>query len=196
MSLLVKICGMTDEAAIDAAVEAGADALGFVFYASSPRNLVPQRARALAARVPSQVRRVAVMLHPDGALWEAVAQVLRPDVLQTDHEDLARLQVDPGIELWPVLREGALPARLPSAFVYEGRRSGKGETVDWRVAAGIARCGRMILAGGLDAANVAEAIAIVDPWGVDVSSAVESRPGIKDADKVRAFIEAARSVRE
>jgi len=193
MSLFIKICGITDESAIDAALDAGADALGFVFYAPSPRNLVPTRARELAARVPSSVRRVAVMLHPDAALWRAVEQVLRPDVLQTDSEDFSQLEVDPGIEKWPVLREGAVPDTIPEAFVYEGRASGRGETVDWNAAAPVARRGRMILAGGLDAGNVGDAIRIVDPWGVDVSSAVESRPGIKDAGKIRAFIEAARS---
>jgi len=190
---LVKICGMTAESAIDAAVDAGADALGFVFYAPSPRNLAPLRARELAARVPSRVRRVAVMLHPDIGLWREVERVLRPDVLQTDFEDFSYLEVDPGIEKWPVLREGAVPGMLPETFVYEGRSSGRGETVDWDAAAPIARRGRMILAGGLDAGNVGEAIRIVRPWGVDVSSAVESRPGIKDAGKIRAFIEAARA---
>jgi phosphoribosylanthranilate isomerase len=82
---------------------------------------------------------------------------------------------------------------LPGEFLYEGRCSGSGETVEWGLAATLARRGRMILAGGLDAANVGEAIARVRPFGVDVSSAVESAPGKKDPRKIRAFINAARA---
>jgi len=193
--VLVKICGMTDAQAIDAAAAAGADALGFVFYEQSPRNLSPEAAAQLAAKVPAHVRRVAVMLHPDRELWLEVASRLQPDVLQTDSDDFSYLDVDQGIEKWPVLREGAVPedAALPDTFVYEGRRSGRGEKVDWQFAAGLARRGRMILAGGLTTANVAAAISEVAPFGVDVSSAVESRPGVKDVAKIEAFIEAAKA---
>lgn len=195
MSIFVKICGMTDSHSIAAAVDAGADALGFVFYDKSPRNLQPHAAAKLAAAVPAGVRRVAVMLHPDPALWLQVQRVLHPDVLQTDGEDFASLHVEEGIEKWPVLREGATMSLddLPDRYVYEGRQSGKGHTVDWECAAGVARHGRMILAGGLDATNVAAAIRRVRPYGVDVSSAVESAPGIKDAGRIRAFIAAARA---
>ena len=86
-----------------------------------------------------------------------------------------------------------MPQSFPEIFVYEGQKSGHGETVDWVIAAGHSRQGRMILAGGLSAANVGEAIARVAPFGVDVSSAVESRPGVKDPDRIRAFIEAAKA---
>ena len=195
MTVLVKICGMTDEAAVHAAVEAGADALGFVFYAPSPRNLEVARAARLASLVPDGVLTVAVMLHPERALWDAVQQELAPDVLQTDIGDFAALDVGDEVQQWPVLREGSVPAvgDLPGLFVYEGRQSGRGETVDWDRAADVARRGRMILAGGLDAGNVAEAIRRVAPYGVDVSSAVESRPGVKDAARIRAFVDAARA---
>lgn len=191
--MLVKICGMTDEAAVDAACEAGADAVGFVFFAKSPRNLAPARAAELARRVPAGVKKVAVMLHPDAALWEQVCAVLRPDVLQTDAADFAYLDVGPGIAKWPVLREGSLPGTLPGTFVYEGRLSGKGRAVDWDVAAQIAKRGRMILAGGLNGTNVAGAIAKVRPYGVDVSSAVETAPGVKDAALIREFVAAVRA---
>ena len=195
MTVLVKICGMTDEAAVHAAVEAGADALGFVFYAPSPRNLEVAMAARLASLVPDEVLTVAVMLHPEPALWDAVQQELAPDVLQTDIGDFAALDVGDEVQQWPVLREGSVPAvgDLPGLFVYEGRQSGRGETVDWDRAADVARRGRMILAGGLDAGNVAEAIRRVAPYGVDVSSAVESRPGVKDAARIRAFVDAARA---
>lgn len=192
MSIFVKICGMTDEAGVDAAVEAGADAIGFVFYEKSPRNLTIDGAVALARRVPQGILRVAVTLHPSASLWADIEKQLKPDALQTDIEDFENLQAEAGIAKWPVVREGSDPRRMPELFVYEGSKSGKGETVDWRMASPYARQGRMILAGGLSADNVGEAIAMVKPFGVDVSSAVESAPGVKDPAKIRTFIEAAR----
>jgi phosphoribosylanthranilate isomerase len=195
VTTIVKICGLTDEEAVRAAIDAGADALGFVFYDKSPRNLAPERAAMLANNVPAHVRRVAVMLHPDSTLWNEVSNVLRPDVLQTDSEDFSYLDVDEGIEQWPVLREGSVAERdgLPATFVYEGTKSGHGQAVDWDAAADIARRGQMILAGGLTIDNVAEAIYKVVPYGVDVSSAVESAPGKKDVAKIAAFIAAAKA---
>jgi phosphoribosylanthranilate isomerase len=93
------------------------------------------------------------------------------------------------------MREGATMTALDAAdaFVYEGVSSGRGEKVDWQVASAIAKKGRMILAGGLDADNVAEAIEMVMPWGVDVSSGVESAPGVKDPDLIHAFVAAVRA---
>ena len=192
--MFVKICGMTDEAAVEAACRAGADAVGFVFFSGSPRNLAPATAARLAEGVTEGVKKVAVMLHPDASLWEEVQKVLRPDALQTDAGDFAYLELKSGIEKWPVLREGSLPGRLPETFVYEGRMSGVGQAVDWNVAAEVAKRGRMILAGGLRASNVRGAIAKVRPFGVDVSSAVESAPGRKDAAMIREFVAAAKAV--
>lgn len=198
MTLLVKICGLTDTSAVRAAVAAGADALGFVFYEKSPRNITAEAARQLAEEVPAHVRRVAVMLHPAKALWKEVEAVLRPDVLQTDRDDFSYLQVADGIEKWPVLREGMLHEvdALPGTFVYEGGNSGHGERVNWKLAAELAVHGRMILAGGLDVGNVRDAIRQVVPYGVDVSSAVESRPGKKDVAKIAAFVAAAKAAAE
>lgn len=192
MKLLVKICGMRSAAAVDAAVQAGADAVGFVF-AESLRRVSPVDARIAAANVPPGVLRVAVMLHPENDAWREVLDVFQPDVLQTDAADFDTLDVPSQVRRWPVLREGSIPAALPAEFVYEGRTSGIGETVDWRQAARLARGARMILAGGLEAATVGDAIATVRPFGVDVSSAVESAPGRKDALKIKAFITAARA---
>ncbi len=196
MTVFAKICGMTDEAAVRAAVAAGADAIGFVFHERSPRNLPIADAIRIGKFVPAHIIKVAVTLHPEAALWNEVQSSFRPDALQTDSDDFACLNVDPGIEKWPVLREGSVPRNLPEIFVYEGTKSGHGQTVDWDIAATHAGGGRMILAGGLSVGNVAEAIWTVRPFGVDVSSAVESRPGVKDPDKIRAFIEAAKAARE
>jgi phosphoribosylanthranilate isomerase len=195
VTVLVKICGLTDARAVSAAIDAGADAIGFVFYEKSPRNLTPEAAAKLAAEVPTNVRRVAVMLHPQEALWHEVADALHPDVLQTDSDDFSYLDVAKNIEKWPVLREGSVPDKvtLPGTFVYEGKQSGQGQLVDWNAAAGIAHRGQMILAGGLTIDNVAEAITRVAPYGVDVSSAVESAPGQKDVAMIAAFVAAAKS---
>lgn len=193
MTLLVKICGLTDEAAVAAAVAAGADAVGFVFHAASPRNLDPRRARELAAAVPAGVRRVAVSLHPARALVAKVLAEFEPDAWQTDAADLEAMALPPSVERWPVLRAGGpLPETLPGRFLFEGARSGAGEVADWSQAALLARRGELILGGGLDAANVAQAVRVVRPFGVDVSSGVESAPGRKDPARIREFVAAAR----
>ena len=201
--MLVKICGLSTEEHVQAAAEAGADAVGFVF-AESVRRVEPGHVAAITNELPGTIKKVAVMLHPTNEEWQQVLQGFRPDVLQTDAEDFAGLEVPADIECWPVYREGnTVPDTVFSsntvsgtvfpAFVYEGAKSGQGETVDWTRAAQIAQQGNMILAGGLGAANVAEAIATVRPYGVDVSSAVESAPGQKDPAKIREFIRAARA---
>lgn len=194
MGCFVKICGLAHASGVQAAVKAGADALGFVFAAST-RRVTARQAALLASRVPASIKRVAVMQHPDAELWREVESIFCPDVLQTDAEDFNYLDVPAEIERWPVLREGGEPLLAPPAgvFVYEGRTSGGGEVVDWRVAAGLAGRGRMILAGGLSADNVADAIAAVQPFGVDVSSGVESSPGVKDPELIRRFVAAVRA---
>ncbi len=194
MTVMVKVCGMTDSAAVEAAVAANVDAIGFVFFKKSPRNVTPAEARTLASDIPKHIRRIAVMLHPEASLWQEVEEVFQPDVLQTDSDDFAYLSVAQGVEQWPVYREGSVDdeTALLETYVYEGRKSGHGQTVDWSRAANIAKRGQMILAGGLSIENVGDAILQVRPFGVDVSSAVESSPGKKDAAKIAAFTAAAR----
>ena len=191
--MFVKICGLSSAEQVQAAVDAGADAVGFVF-ADSVRRIDPADAAAISNTVPDTIKKVAVMLHPSNEEWEVVLGAFRPDVLQTDAGDFPGLNVPGNIECWPVFREGnKVTDTLLSRFVYEGPKSGQGETVDWAQAATVARRGNMILAGGLSASNVGEAIATVRPFGVDVSSAVESAPGEKDPDMIREFISAARA---
>jgi len=192
MSLLIKICGLGDRQQVAAAVAAGSDAVGFVF-AESVRRVTPQRAREISRDVPPSVRRVAVMLHPGNDEWQEVLRVFAPDVLQTDAEDFDALVVPDSIECWPVLREGESLHIPATTYVYEGRKSGRGETVDWSAAARIAGDGGMILAGGLGADNIAEAIRTVRPMGVDVSSGVETAPGKKDSRLIDEFVNAARA---
>ena len=195
MSLLIKICGQTGEEGITAAVDAGADAIGFVFHSPSPRNMEPVRAAILAAAfVPENVLRVAVTLHPSQALVDDVLAEFTPDVWQTDAADFKSLQLPATIARWPVWRTGsALPDELPPKLLFEAAASGAGIQADWTVAAGLARRCGLILGGGLGAENVGAAIAMVRPYGVDVSSGVESEPGVKDPAMVRGFIEAARA---
>lgn len=193
MRLMVKICGLRTAEDVATAVAAGADAVGFVF-AESVRQIEPAEAAKAAGQLPAGVRRVAVMRHPADDEWQRVLEHFRPDVLQTDVEDFAALDVPGSIERWPVYREGG-PA-TPSAgatYLYEGAVSGSGRTVDWSRAEAAARGGNMILAGGLDPDNVGTAIRAVRPWGVDVSSGVESAPGEKSAALIHAFLKAARA---
>jgi len=191
--LLVKICGLTTRDALEAALSAGADAVGFVFHAPSPRNLSPAAAADLARKVPQGVKTVAVTLHPAQSLVDEVLATFRPDVWQTDAPDFEAIELPAGIERWPVYRDGAgLPDALPPRLLFEGARSGAGEVADWSQAAALAARTALILGGGLTPGNVAQAIARVRPWGVDVSSGVESTPGHKDQARIREFISAAR----
>jgi phosphoribosylanthranilate isomerase len=194
MSVFVKICGLRDAATVNAAVDAGADAIGFVF-AKSVRRVTVAQAQEAAQELPEHVQRVAVMKHPTIDEWQEVLEGFAPDVLQTDIVDLADLDVPSQVQAWPVYREGGrIPAeRMPCTFVYEGAASGTGETVDWDKAGQVGQKGRMILAGGLSAENVAEAIRTSQPWGVDVSSGVESQPGQKDVNRIGEFISAVRA---
>ncbi len=191
--MFVKICGLTNRAAVDAAVAAGADAIGFVF-ADSPRRVSPDKAARLCENLPGDFFRVAVMHHPSAAEWQAVRERFAPDWLQTDAEDLQALELPANCQPLPVYRSGRLTsAKCPARILFEGSRSGSGEVADWREAASIATETQLILAGGLDADNVADAIHTVDPWGVDVSSGVEREPAVKDAEKIRLFIARARA---
>lgn len=192
MSTFVKICGLRDADDVSAAISAGANAVGFVF-AESVRRISPTNARVAVEGLTDDVRRVAVMRHPSNEECREVIEEFAPDVIQTDAEDFATLEIPEHIECWPVIREGRETVEAPDIYVYEGPRSGSGETVDWTHAAEVAQHGRMILAGGLAEDNVRAAIQTVQPWGVDVSSGVESLPGTKDHELIERFISAVRA---
>jgi phosphoribosylanthranilate isomerase len=194
--LWIKICGLRTREAIEAAAEAGANALGFVFHAGSPRNLDPAAARELQRAVPRGLERVAVFLHPAQSLVDEVLAAVGPDWVQADADDLATLRLPAGLRVLPVLRSGRPSASrataLPPRCLLEGARSGEGERADWRAAAQLARATELVLAGGLDPANVAEAVRAVRPFGLDVSSGVERERGVKDPARIRQFVRAAR----
>ncbi len=190
----IKVCGMTTPEAVEAAVVAGVDAVGFVF-AKSVRRVDPATARALAAPARGRVACVAVTRHPEARALEEIQAVFAPDLLQTDAIDLAALP--PGAircPVLPVLRAGAaLPEPLPARLLFEGPVSGSGETADWECAGELATRTELVLAGGLRTTNVAAAIDRVRPYGVDVSSGVESQPGVKSPREILEFVKAARA---
>lgn len=192
MTTWVKICGLTSREAVHAAVDAGADAVGFVF-AASPRRVTPERARQLCEGLPGQVTRVAVMHHPDPDDWARVRDEFGPDWLQTDAADFAALEIPGSVTTLAVYRDdtGNLAsgsAKMPARYLFEGLRSGRGERADWAAAAVLAAQGELVLAGGLSPDNVEEALETVAPWGVDVSSGVERAPGDKDPARIAAFV--------
>jgi phosphoribosylanthranilate isomerase len=195
--MLVKICGITRLEDAEAAVAAGAGAIGFVFWPKSPRFIDPHRARAIAAMLPPLVTAVGVFVNQPLDYVNGVASLVRLGAAQLHGDETpefaARVSapvmkaVSPGdgnVGAWPLRVRLLLDVHDPVA------RGGTGRTVDWSRAADIASQREVVLAGGLTPDNVAEAIARVRPYGIDVSSGVERAPGIKDHGRLRALFEA------
>ena len=189
---MVKVCGVTSEADAHFAIDAGADALGFNFYAKSPRYLDPLSAGWVRA-LPTL--KVGVFVDEPLASVRAISERLGLDVVQ-----IHRGAVPAGMRYWQAVSidEASAYAGEAEAVVVDApplRRDmpgGTGQSYDWRRALGLP--GRILLAGGLDGSNVAEAIRQARPWGVDAASGLESAPGRKDPHKVEAFIRAAKEV--
>jgi phosphoribosylanthranilate isomerase len=192
IDFVVKICGITDQEGGRAALDAGANALGFNFYRQSPRYLTPDRSRHLIETLDGDYLRVGVFVNPTEAELNDAMAAMRLDVIQLHGKHCA--SPPKGVRVW---RSLVLPAAAPApesteAFLLDAPSlefGGSGRTFDWSLAAAFPH--RAILAGGLDASNVAEAIRTARPWGVDACSRLEKTPGRKDAALVRAFIEAA-----
>lgn len=198
-----KICGITRVEDGLAAASAGADAIGLVFVAQSPRHVTPEQAAEIGAALPPFVTRVALFVNPDAAQVEAVLRRARPDALQFHGEEspafcrsfgvpyLKAARVRPGVDL---LQFAALHADAQGFLLdawSEAAHGGTGERFDWAlIPPDLPR--PVILAGGLHPGNVAEAVRAVRPWAVDVSSGVEAAKGIKDAAKIAAFIKEVR----
>jgi phosphoribosylanthranilate isomerase len=196
--MIVKICGVTHPDDAAAAVENGANAIGFNFYPPSPRYLAPERAAAIAT--PRGIRRVGVFVNEARGRIEEIAAIARLDVAQL-HGDEAPCCYPAALPVWKAARVepgfdfsqfDSCPAEAllldgPAGDLY----GGTGQTFDWRLAGVATR--RIILAGGLDASNVALAISLVRPWGVDACSRIESAPGRKDHKKMIEFLRAAQA---
>ena len=213
MALLVKICGLKTPDALDAALLAGADMVGFVFFPPSPRNLDFATARALGARVKNRAKKVALSVDAGDELLAASIEALKPDLLQLHgHETPERVAAVRKRYGLPVMK--ALPietrADLSSIALYEKvadgllfdarapraatRPGGLGKAFDWSLLQNLDVRLPFMLSGGLDPGNVAEALRITRAPAVDVSSGVERAPGEKDPDKIHAFVRAARDI--
>ena len=210
MSIEVKICGLTVPAAVKAAVEGGAAMCGFVFFPASPRNLTPKEAAELTKGVPEGVIRVGLTVDADDALLAEIALVAKVDMVQLHGaETLARTnEVRERFGL-PVIKVLAVqgPDDLVAAEAYQGvadrlmfdakppedasRPGGNARAFDWRVLKNKTFALPWLLAGGLTAENLAEAVKTSGAVAVDVSSGVEDAPGVKNVDKIRAFLAAA-----
>ncbi|MDB5689607.1 MAG: N-(5-phosphoribosyl)anthranilate isomerase [Sphingomonas bacterium] len=203
-----KICGLSTAATLDAAIAGGASHVGFVFFPRSPRNLTIPRVEELAARTPGHVMRVGVFVDPDDALLERVASAARLDAIQLHGREtpdrVAAVKARLGIETWKAVAVRTR-ADLAAAGTYRGAADrivydaktpegadlpgGMGLRFDWTLLRGFAHPLPWILSGGLDAGNLAEAVAISGATLVDVSSGVESAPGVKDVDKIAGFLQ-------
>jgi phosphoribosylanthranilate isomerase len=214
MALLVKICGLSTLETLNVALDAGADMVGFVFFPPSPRNISLDTARALASRVQGRARKVANTVDADDTLLVSIIEALKPDMLQLHgHETPQRVAAVRESFGLPVMK--ALPIETKSDLLAIGsytsvadrllfdarppraatRPGGLGKPFDWHLLEGLDVPIPYLLSGGLDANNVAEALRITRAPGVDVSSGVENAPGVKDPEKIRAFIRAARSAK-
>ena len=211
MSLLVKICGLKTPEALDTALAAGADMVGFVFFPPSPRNLGIEAARALGARVNGRAKKVALSVDAIDAELERVVEALRPDMLQLHGKETpervasvrSRFRL-PVMKALPIEQKSDLaPIRVYEKVVdwllFDARApreatrpGGLGKTFDWRLLENLHLAVPFMLSGGLDADNVGEAVAITSAAAVDVSSGVERAPGEKDPEKILAFVRAAR----
>lgn len=213
MPLLVKICGITTMTAMDTALDAGADMVGVVFFARSPRNVSLATACTLAGRTCGRAGVVALTVDPGDDFLREVMANLKPDMLQLHgHETPERVadirkrfkvRVMKAIGVAEAADLDAVPAYASVSDMLlvdakpprtaDALPGGNGLPFDWRLVAGLDPGRPVMLSGGLDPGNVADAIRLTRLSGVDVSSGVESRPGVKDPDKIRAFVAAARA---
>jgi phosphoribosylanthranilate isomerase len=215
MSLLVKICGLTTRETLDAALAAGADMVGFVFFPPSPRHLGLEAARQLGLAARGRALKVALTVDADDVTIENIIETLRPDLLQLHgRESTARIRdlksrfglpvmkaipVAAAADLAPLGGYAAVcdrilfDARAPKGATRPG---GLGATFDWHLLENLALERPFMVSGGLSIDNVAEAVRITRAGGVDVSSGVERAPGVKDCDMIRDFVRAARATEE
>ncbi len=212
MTPLIKICGLSTPAALDAALAAGADMVGFVFFPKSPRNIGLAAARALGTQARGRARIVALTVDAHDSLLAGVIEALDPDVLQLHGRESPDRVARVGARFGRLTMKAvgvAAPDDLAVAAAYQDaadlvlidakppsgavRPGGNGLPFDWRLARDFAPRRPWLLSGGLTPDNVAEAIHATGARGVDVSSGVEREPGVKDETKIAAFVAAARA---
>jgi phosphoribosylanthranilate isomerase len=215
MSLLVKICGLSTPETLDVALDAGADMVGFVFFPPSPRHLSLQAGRELGRQVKRRALKVALTVDADDATLENIVDAVSPDILQLHgHESVARLRDikqrfgRPVMKVVPVATSADLAvlpgyAAVADRILFDARPpkdatrpGGLGAPFDWHLLQNLELDLPYMVSGGLNAQNLAEAVRITRAGGVDVSSGVESAPGVKDPEMIKAFIRAARASQE
>jgi phosphoribosylanthranilate isomerase len=192
--MIVKVCGITCAGDALASVEAGASAIGFNFYPPSPRYIAPEAAAAIAALLPPPIWKTGIFVGEETEAIETIARQVGLDIVQLYGDCFA-----PAFRVWRARRVDA--AFTPESIESEAGEAGlvdagsekllggTGQAFDWTLARGLRK--KIVLAGGLDATNVREAIRLARPWGVDASSRLESAPGRKDHEKIRRFVQAA-----
>lgn len=209
MTVAIKICGINSGAALDAVVRARAEYAGFMLFPRSPRHIEPQIAAQYVARLPAGVKSVVPTVNADDALIDIICEQIRPDYIQAHGKEspariaeITRRSGLPVIKALPIATRGdleAVDAYAPVAemFLFDAkppkgadRPGGFGHAFDWQILAGYRGHRPWFLAGGLNAANVAEAIEITMPPAVDVSSGVESQSGVKDPQLIAKFVAA------
>jgi len=215
MSLIVKICGLSTRETLDVALESGADMVGFVFFAPSPRHLGLETARDLGRQAKGRASKAALTVDADDATLANIVEALEPDILQLHgRETVARLRdikqkfglpvmkaiaVETPADLAPLPRYAAVADRIlfdARAPREATRPGGLGAAFDWHLLENLDLKLPFLVSGGLNAENVAQAIRVTRAGGVDVSSGVERAPGVKDPEMIRAFIRAARATEE
>jgi phosphoribosylanthranilate isomerase len=205
----VKICGITNWKDARLCVDAGADALGFNFYAKSPRYISPDDARAVVRRLPRHILAVGVFVNAPFASILRIARNVDLNLLQLHGDEspadarklsehfpvMKAFRMWPGFDLQRLARFGAADVFLLDGFD-RTRRGGTGRTFDWRMGRAAKKYGSIVIAGGLTAENVADAIAETDPFAVDICSGVESSAGKKDRRRLNALMSAVRRTRK
>ncbi len=196
--MVLKICGITNAEDAAAAIQGGATAIGFNFWPRSPRYVLPEKAAQIASN--AGIRRVGVFVNESPARIEEIARLVRLDIAQLHGDELpaaypARMTVWKATRVTAGFDFSAYDDSPAEALVLDGPAGelygGSGQTFDWGLAAAVHK--RIILAGGLDASNVAQAVAAAHPWGVDACSRIESAPGKKDHRKMNEFLHAAKA---
>jgi phosphoribosylanthranilate isomerase len=215
MPLDIKICGLKTEEALEAALAGGASHVGFIFFSKSPRNIAPAEAGRLREAARSRAKAVAVTVDADDAALDAIVAAMAPDMLQLHGKETpARVtEVKTRYDL-PVMKAFSVreATDLENIAVYRGVADrflldakppagsdlpgGNGVPFDWRLLAGLDAGVDYLLSGGLNAANVGEALRLTNPPGIDISSGVESAPGIKEAALIDGFFRAVRAAQE
>jgi len=207
----IKICGLSERLSLAAALEAGADKVGFIFFEKSPRNVTVQQAADLARFAENKARTVAVTVNASDGLLERIVGEMNPSMLQLHGretpERVAAVKARFGL---PVMKAFAISSAadlqattpwhgIANRFLFDARPpagsmlpGGNGVTFDWKLLRNFQVPGGYMLSGGLDASNVGEALSISGACAVDISSGVESAPGVKSIEKIRAFVKTVR----